>query len=86
MATWLVSAQQTLPKTPAARYSATFGSTTSLSVTAGMHGLGANLFTVLVYDSATPQDLIEPASITIDASGNVTVTFAVPQTGQIVIE
>jgi hypothetical protein len=68
------------------KYTASFGSTTSLSVLAATHGLGVSFFNVSVYDAATPRNRVDPANVTVDASGNVVVTFAVAQAGQVVIE
>lgn len=68
------------------KYSANFGSTTSLSVSAATHGLGASFFNISIYDSATPHNRVEPSNVTVDGSGNVVVTFAVAQVGQIVIQ
>jgi hypothetical protein len=68
------------------RYTASFTSTTSLSVPAATHGLGATFFNVTVYDSANPHNQVRPASVTIDNSGNVVVTFSVAFAGQIVIQ
>jgi hypothetical protein len=69
------------------KYVAVFGSTTSLSVTAATHKLGASIFHVTIYDASSgTRNRVEPGSLQIDGLGNVTVTFAVAQAGQIVIE
>lgn len=71
----------------ASKYVAAFASTTSLSVTAATHKLGASIFHVTVFDASSgTRNRIRPGNVAIDASGNVTVAFAVAQAGQIVIE
>jgi hypothetical protein len=73
--------------TSVGKYVAAFTSTTSLSVPAATHGLGVSAFNITIYDSSTgTRNRVEPASIQVDASGNVTVNFATAQSGQIVIE
>jgi len=71
----------------AGKYVAAFTNQTALSIPASTHNLGASIFHVTVYDASSgTRNRIEPGSLQIDASGNVTVNFAVPQSGQIVIE
>lgn len=71
----------------ASKYVAAFGSTTSLSVTAATHKLGASIFNVTVYDASSgTRNKVEPNKLSIDASGNVTVAFSASQAGQIVIQ
>lgn len=66
----------------AKKYSASFGSTASLSVTAATHGLGAG-FIARIYDSSG--NAVEPGSMNVDGSGNLTVTFGVAMAGKVVI-
>lgn len=63
-------------------FSTTEASSTSWSITAATHGLGANL-QVMAYDSSGNR--IEPANLLVDSSGNVTLSWAVAQAGKVVI-
>ena len=68
-------------------YATTFTNQTAVTVNGTTHGLNTADLNVAVYDSATgTRNRIEPASVSIDsASFNVSVTFAVSQSGRIVI-
>jgi hypothetical protein len=63
-----------------------FISQTSVGITFAMHGLSTKNLVVQVYDASTPARMIRPQSITVDpTSFDVTVSFAQPQTGTIVL-
>lgn len=66
------------------RFIQSFTSATSWSIPETTHKLGANLLQVKCYDSSG--NMVEPASLNIDSSGNVTVDFAQAQAGKVVIE
>lgn len=71
----------------ASKYIAGFASTLSLSIPAATHNLGASIFNVTIFDSAIgTRNLVRPDKLSIDASGNITVAFAVLQAGQVVVE
>ena len=78
---WLADSYNAPP-----HYVNSFTSTTSLSVTAATHGLGVGPFNISIWDTAASRNSVESATKTVDASGNVVVTFAVAQAGVIVIE
>jgi hypothetical protein len=63
-----------------------FPATQSVTVLGSAHGFGTNNLLVQVYDTATPRLRLLPDSITIHPSTfDVTVTFAQPQAGFVVI-
>jgi hypothetical protein len=70
-----------------AKYSTGFTSQTTVTVTGATHALGRADLTVTVWDSSSPRKRIEPASVTVNSSTfDVVATFAVAQTGTIVIQ
>jgi hypothetical protein len=70
----------------AGSYSARFVSVTSVTVPGTAHQLGTSKLLVEVYDSQTPSWLVEPDYVQINPTTyDVTVKFATPQTGTIVI-
>ena len=67
-------------------YQESFTSQTSVTATGAEHGFGHEKLVVAVYDNASPKKLIQPASVTINTSTfDVVVTFAVAQSGTLVI-
>lgn len=62
-----------------------FASSLELTVAGSSHGIGP-LVLVQVYDASAPRNRVEPDVVRVDpASGDVTVTFAVPQSGLLVL-
>lgn len=70
------------------KYATTFTNQTSVTVAGTTHNLGTADLTVHVYDSATgTRTMIVPQSVAVNSTTfDVTVTFAVAQSGRIVIE
>lgn len=70
------------------KYATTFTGQTSVTINGSTHNLGTADLQVTVWDSATgTRNRIEPASVAIDSTTfNVTVNFAVSQSGRIVIQ
>lgn len=72
--------------TVGAPYTASFTSTTHLTVTSATHGFLTKGLIVLVYDTATPAQLLVPDHVTVDASTfQVDVYFTAAQAGVVVI-
>lgn len=70
------------------KYATTFTNQTSVTVAGTTHNLGTADLTIHVYDSATgTRTMIVPQSVAVNSTTfDVTVTFAVAQSGRIVIE
>ena len=67
-------------------YFTSFTAATAVAVAGNVHRLGTANLVVECYDNATPAARVEPDRIRIDPTTyDVTVTFAVPQTGRLVI-
>ncbi len=67
-------------------YASVFTSATTVTVPGSTHQLGTANLVVECLDNATPANLVEPDSIRINPSTyDVTVTFAAPQSGRLVI-
>ncbi|HWB82787.1 MAG TPA: hypothetical protein VG675_01520 [Bryobacteraceae bacterium] len=71
---------------PLANYSVDFTAQTTVTIPGTTHKLNTANLIVDCYDNATPAKRVEPDSVTIDpATFDVTVTFAMPQSGRIVL-
>jgi len=67
-------------------YFTSFTLATTVTVPGTTHKLGTANLVVECYDNATPANLVEPDSVRVNPSTyDVTVAFAVPQTGRLVI-
>ena len=67
-------------------YFTSFTSATSVTVPGTVHNLNTANLVVECYDNGTPEAIVEPDRVRIDPNTyDVTVTFAVPQTGRLVI-
>lgn len=66
------------------KYTNTFTSQTTLTISAVTHGLGVGPFNVVFFD--TSRNKVEPGTLTTDVSGNITATFAISQSGSYIIE
>ncbi|MFB3828955.1 MAG: hypothetical protein ACE15B_19470 [Bryobacteraceae bacterium] len=67
-------------------FEASFTSALTVLVTGVQHGLGTRKLAVQCYDDATPRQVVEPDTITVHPTTfDVTVTFAVAQTGACVV-
>ncbi len=67
-------------------YSVPFTAATIVTVPGAVHGLGTANLIVECYDGATPANLVEPDAVKVNpATYDVTVTFATPQSGTIII-
>lgn len=65
------------------RYGATFSSQTTVTISGTSHLLGASDIHVQCRDAASPRQIVEPNTITIDdTSFDVVITFAVAQSGR----
>ena len=71
---------------PTPRYATAFGPTTSLSIAAATHGLAQPELLYQVYNAATPAAIVEPQAVTVHpTTRDVTITFATPTTGYVVL-
>lgn len=72
--------------TSVTKYAATFTAATTWTILAATSGMAGPDLKVTVYDSGSgSRNVVEPGNVSIDASGNVTISFAVPQAGRVVI-
>lgn len=67
-------------------YGATFGGLTSVSIPGANHRMATMNLLVSCYDTSTPSRAVEPDSVLIDTNSyDVTINFAVPQSGSCVV-
>jgi len=68
------------------RHTVTFTEATTVTVLGSEHQLGTTDLTVTCYDASTPPNVVEPGGWTVDPSTyNVSIQFAVPQSGKCVL-
>ena len=69
------------------RYSETFSSQTTVTLTGAEHGIGSADITVTCYDNSSPRKRVEPDTVTVDGTSfDVVVTFFSAQTGKCVVQ
>jgi hypothetical protein len=70
----------------AVRYTSTFGGLISVLIPGATHQLGTQNLSVTCYDAATPRNIVEPDSWTVNPNTyDVTINFTMPQTGSCTI-
>jgi Pectate lyase superfamily protein len=67
------------------RYVQTFGATTTWTIPASTHGLGSANLLWQCYDTSASPRAIDPQGLSVSATGDVVVTFALAQAGTIVL-
>jgi pectate lyase-like protein len=67
------------------RYTQTFGALTTWTIPASTHGLGSANLLWQCYDTSANPQAIQPQGVSVSATGDVVVTFALAQAGTIVL-
>lgn len=71
----------------AGRYAMDFTAQTTVTIAGTTHGLSTADLTLTIFDTSTPRQKVEPDRIRVDAATrDVTVTFAVAQSGRVIVQ